>query len=52
MGLGGGHVVVDAVDEVALGVEHGEAVAVEEEGFLPHSQHHRRIIITFRFQRR
>lgn len=29
VGLGGGHVVVDAVDEVAGGIEDGEAVAVE-----------------------
>lgn len=49
MALGGGHVIVDAVDEVAVGVEHRETLAVEKERLLPHGQHHR--IITADFAR-
>ena len=39
---GGGGVAVDAEGEVAVGVEDGEAVAVEEEGLAPHGEHQHR----------
>lgn len=38
MGFVGGHVIVDTIDEVSMRIEDGEAIAVENQGFLPNGE--------------